>query len=106
MADLKQQLIDFGAKIGLIKSSGPASSPSKPKSTGPKFDFNKFIAATQTFWETFFKKSVPYFFKNIVDVLKKYPDWLKGLKKDELASHLSVYPASLFIILALVFLII
>ena len=102
---LKDQLLAFATKIGLVKNSGtPAQKTAKP--AGQKFDVNLYMQATKQFWTTFFKKSVPDFFQNIGPKLQAYPQWIKGLSKDELASHIVVYTGVLFVFVGFILIIV
>ncbi|MFQ5474932.1 MAG: hypothetical protein ACE5DM_03790 [Candidatus Nanoarchaeia archaeon] len=111
MADLKRQFLDLAAKIGLVKRAKPAvgavaKKPVAAKPVGKKFDLNLFIRATQDFWTKLFKVSVPAFFKDPLDYLKKYPDWFGGLANDEKAAHIIVFTGVLFVILGITFIIV
>ena len=66
----------------------------KPKATssaaaGSKksFDINIYFKAVGNFSENFFKNQIPYFFKNLGPVLKKFPDWVGKLPNDEKAAY-------------------
>jgi len=113
MADIKQQLIDFGIKIGLLKNDGTSPAPktnvtqvSKNSTPKQKFDFNKFLEVSKTYWGIFFKQEIPMFFKDPNKYLKNYGTWFKTLQQDEQIAHVLVYSGSVFIVTGIVLMIV
>ena len=101
-------------KIGAALKKKPAAqgSPSqkagiKPTSTGKKpFDINLYFKAVGIFFNDFFGKKIPYFFKNMGPVMKKFPNWWKKLPQDEQISYGVLLLGHMMVIVGIVLIII
>ncbi len=58
-----------------------------PGQQKPGFDFKLYLRSVQLFFQDFFGKKLPYFFKNIGPVMKNAPVWWGGLPQDEQISY-------------------
>jgi hypothetical protein len=89
-------------KSGASVNTGTGAGPTAEHLTGTKakgqpesqsrqlpkpFDFQIYLQATKTAFSKFFKEQIPWFFKNMKPAFKKFPDWWKGLKKDEKVAY-------------------
>jgi hypothetical protein len=84
--------VKAGARPGTAKQlprSAPQTGMPRAAVPGPKkpFDINVYMKAVSIFFDDFFKKKVPMFFKNPGPYLKKAPDWFKTLPQDEQISY-------------------
>jgi len=103
-------------KIGASLKKKPAApataAPSqkagiKPTSTGKKpFDINLYFKAVGIFFNDFFGKKIPYFFKNMGPVMKKFPNWWKKLPQDEQISYGVLLLGHMMVIVGIVLIII
>lgn len=90
-------------KPGVARAQVPVAGV--PGVSGPKkpFDFNMYMKAVNLFFNDFFNKKLPYFFKNIGPVMKKASDWFNKLPGDEKAAYGVLVFGHLFLILGIVF---
>jgi hypothetical protein len=93
-------------KIGGAKQAKPAA----PKATTPGakkgFDFNMYMKAVGIFFNDFYGKKVPYFFKNTGAVMKKFSPWWGKLPQDEQISYGVLLLGHVMIIVGIVLIII
>ncbi len=75
-----------GGESGAPKKGETPKAPSTP---GQKkaFDIKLYMKAVQMFFQDFFTKKLPYFFKNMGPVLKGAPAWWNRLPQDEQISY-------------------
>lgn len=66
------------------------------------FDIKVYFQAVQLFFTDFFGQKLPYFFKNIGPVMKKFPDWFNKLSQDEKIAYIGVFVSPVFIIVGVV----
>jgi hypothetical protein len=109
---------DIFKAIGLVKEvkkggtapGGVAPPPGGvPKAGVPgqkPFDINLYFKAWGIFFQDFFGKKVPYFFKNIGDLLPQTPDWYMGLQTDEKVSYGVLAGGHVLVIVGIVLLIV
>lgn len=71
-----------------------------------KFDFNKYMQAWQLFFQDFFGKKVPYFFKNIGPVMNQAGPWISSLPQDEKIAYGVLAGGHVFVLLGIVLLIV
>jgi hypothetical protein len=70
------------------------------------FDIKLYMKAVSMFFNDFFKKKLPYFFKNIGPVLKGASAWFSTLPGDEKAAYGVLVFGHLFLLLGIVFFIV
>ncbi|MBW2971776.1 hypothetical protein KY359_01950 [Candidatus Woesearchaeota archaeon] len=88
-------------KAGAPQSAGAAKPVPEPGGKKP-FDFNMYIKAWGIFFDDFFKKKVPYFFKNIGPVFKEFPIWWGKQKQDEQIAYALLILGNVMFIMGIV----
>ncbi|MBI5398402.1 hypothetical protein HZB03_02960 [Candidatus Woesearchaeota archaeon] len=86
----KSALYDrLGAKAltAPAKPGQPAGAEMRPPMPPKAFDINLYFKAVGMAFDDFFNKKLPYFFKNLGPVFKKFPDWFTKLPNDEKISY-------------------
>ena len=101
----------IGVEVDYVKSdNGIVSSEMiidavKPGTKKP-FDIKIYNIAMQDAFSKFFKKQVPYFFKNIQPVMKKAPEWWKKQKQDEQIAYVGWVTGHLLMLIGIILLIV
>ncbi|MBU2561822.1 MAG: hypothetical protein KKD17_05990 [Nanoarchaeota archaeon] len=100
MPEAKPRAAPPSARAGITPGAAPSDSGAK------KFDFNMYLKAVNLFFNDFFGKKVPYFFKNMGPVLKESPVWWGSQKQDEQISYALVVLGNVMFIVGIVLLIV
>jgi hypothetical protein len=97
------------AKLGGAMQAKPKATQS-PKAATPGtkkgFDINIYFKAVGIFFNDFYGKKVPYFFKNTGAVMKKFSPWWGRLPQDEQISYGVLLLGHLMIIVGIVLIIV
>lgn len=88
MADKSPLYERLGAKALTTPAvGGKAPTGQRSQSAKKQFDIGIYFKAVGLAFDDFFNKKLPYFFKNMGPVLKKFPDWFTQLPNDEKISY-------------------
>jgi hypothetical protein len=112
IGDMFQKIAQaFKGKSGTPDAAAAAASkkqqtPGLPTPPSQGFDFNIYMQAVQIFFNDFFGRQVPEFFKDPMPKLKNFPVWWKKQKQDEQLAYGGVLLGFVMIIVGVVLIIV